>query len=519
MPVIDNQPLTTHERTSLDYYDALVRERYATAKAGSWIESKIPKSTATAKVAFKLKELAEIRGHTVGVLDDPDYWRFIFPPSFAVKTLPSISTITPIKTSVIAHTGPRVLIRMPTRDRPSQALSVLHEYRRLAGYPVTIEVVVDEDDKSMATSDVLQRLCVLDCIVTFGQHRSKVEAVNGGRVKDWDILVLASDDMWPTVDGYAKEIVAAMLEHFPYFDGLLYFDDGEAGKRCCTLPIFGWRLYRQFGFVYEPKYKSLCCDEEQTEVCRRMNRIAYVDKMVIEHRHPVTGKAPTDTLYKRNNDLHVGDKKLLENRRLTKLSHAQFGFEMPPVALSVCIATVPKRKQQLDRLVSYLYDQIIRDAPREVEIVIDSGEGHIGAKRQRMIEKAIGHYVAHVDDDDWVVHNYVKRIVDAIKKANYSVDCLSLWGRMTTNGGNVEPFHHSLVHKEWSKDSHGVYLRHPNHLNAVRRDLALKAGFPSDSSYGEDHDFSKKLLPLLHSEGSTGDEPLYHYWVRTDGGK
>ena len=61
---------------------------------------------------------------------------------------------------------------------------------------------------------------------------------------------------------------------------------------------------------------------------------------------------------------------------------------------------------------------------------------------------------------------------------------------------------------EWHQ-SGGIYYRTPNHISPVKRELALQAGFP-EIAFGEDHEYSKRLLPLLKTE-TIIKENLYHY--------
>lgn len=518
MLTIDNKPLTAEEHTTIDHFDSVVAEKFASARVNAWVVIKIAKSVRK-KVIAVLQARIESRGRQVGVFQESDHWRLDFPPP--VAALPPLQALTASAAHhqiqhVAETSGAKVLVRMPTRDRPAQALHALTAYRNLAGYPVTLEVVVDCDDEKMLSSEVLQRLCALDVVVTVGEHRSKVEAVNGGRVAEWDILILASDDMVPVVDGYAKIIVEEMSKHFPHFDGAIYFPDGYSDVRCCTMPVIGRHLYDQFYYIYDQEYRSLCCDVEQTEVLRAMKRLVYIDKTIIEHRHPAIGKAPSDALYARNEEARGVDQQTYERRRDARRPYAQFGFDAPPLALSICIVTLPERRQQLDRLIAYIYGQIVRDAPRQVEVIVDDGPGEIGAKRQHLIERALGHYVAHIDDDDWISYDYVKRIVGAITASSYAVDCVALSGVITTNGGSATPFHHSIRYREWHTDGEGVHYRSPNHLNPCRRDLALKAGFPVEISHGEDHEFSKRLLPFLSREAVLVGGPLYYYWFRSE---
>lgn len=515
MIVVDPGPLSPEERTALDFFNFMIEERANALEPNEWIEALLPPE-ATPKVATQVKAGWEARGYGAGVFfAEGNRYRIVLSPPRSTVSLPPLRQAA-AKSAPLAKGSRRILIRMPTRGRPAQALAALAAYREMAGIPVAIEVVADANDEAMLAADVVERLVSLGCTLTIGNHRNKVEAVNGGKVSDWDILVVASDDMVPVKHGYANRIVEAMDARFPHLDGAIFFDDGYAHADCCTLPIFGRRLYEQFGYVYEPSYKSLWCDKEQTELLRAMGRLVFVGEKIIEHRHPSTGSTPNDSLYEKNTEAASGDHENYERRKDLRRPRGQIGFDAPPIALSLLIATIPSRKERLSRLLEHIYGQIIRDRPREVEVLVDAAEGEIGAKRQRLLGRAKGHYVAYVDDDDWVAHDYISRVVGAIEASDYNVDCLSLYGQMTSDGNPSGRFHHSIQYGEWKvKSEAGLYYRTPNHLNAVRRDLALKAGFPVELSHGEDHEYSKRLKSLLRTEADPGKAPLYFYWFST----
>jgi hypothetical protein len=365
----------------------------------------------------------------------------------------------------------------------------------------------------------LQRLGDLDCLVTVGRHKSKIDAVNGGRIDDWSILVLASDDMVPVTAGYDQRIIEEMDRHFPLRDGAIYFNDGynkeHAGEGfpvLCTLPIFGRHLWEEFGYVYFPEYGSLYSDTEQTDLLTAMRRLVFVDEMLIEHRHHAAGKAAHDAMYKFNDDKWgSADKELYIKRRALRRPGSQFAFDAPPLLLSILICSTHKRAPYLRRLLAWLRGQVRDDGfHRQVEICvdIDNGELSVGQKRQKLLERAVGHYVAFVDDDDLVASDYLRRILGALKD-HPTTDCLSLVGVMTTDGEQPERFEHSVSFDGWYTRE-GVHYRTPNHLSVVRRDLAIKVGF-INKSVGEDHDYSSRLRPLLKTEASTGTAPLYYY--------
>ncbi len=418
-----------------------------------------------------------------------------------------------------------LLIRMPTRWRPEQAIETLTAYRKLAGGPVAIEVVIDEDDELMNDSRVLQKLYDLDCSICVGRHRNKVAAVNGGIRDDWEILLLASDDMVPVVYGYDGFILGAMATYWPLSDGAIYFDDGynkshqiEGKPILCTLPVIGRHFYDQFGSVYYPGYGSLFCDNEQTELWTAMKRLRYVEwkEVLIEHRHHAAGRASFDALYKHNDETYGGEDRLLFGARSeTKQPGAQFAFDSPPLQLSILIASTSVRHAMLAKLSEHLRDQM-RRYPRQVELLveIDDGDLSIGEKRQKLLERAVGHFVAFVDDDDWVSHDYVRKILDAIERQP-EADCVSLRGIITTDGSDPRFFDHSIVNPVW-EERDGEYKRSPNHLNPVRREIALAVGFPL-ISFGEDKIYSDGIQSRIKSEAKT-DGVLYHYWYRTKKG-
>lgn len=153
------------------------------------------------------------------------------------------------------------------------------------------------------------------------------------------------------------------------------------------------------------------------------------------------------------------------------------------------------------------------------ELIIEKDNGHMstGQKRNKLLERARGDYIAFVDDDDMVDENYVSRIESAIQcpKCGYAPDCLGLEGLIYIKNVNLnklvpQKFIHSLKYKSWFEKD-GVFYRNPNHLNPVKREIALKVRFPHWTQR-EDFDYSQRMLPLLKTEEMLSGNPLYHYY-------
>ena len=77
--------------------------------------------------------------------------------------------------------------------------------------------------------------------VCVGSSSGKVNAINRDipDPSEFDILLLASDDMIPVVKGYDEIIRDSMTQFYPDTDGVLFFNDGYVGYRTNTLVICG----------------------------------------------------------------------------------------------------------------------------------------------------------------------------------------------------------------------------------------------------------------------------------------
>ncbi len=202
--------------------------------------------------------------------------------------------------------SPRLLIKIPTRQRPQKFFEVLNLYYEKISKKIPYEFVIscDVDDHLMNNSDVRAKLKKYPNLhVHFGNNTSKVQACNADLEKytDFDILLLASDDMYPMIQDYDLLIAQMMQAYFPDYDGIIHFDDGNPlANGVMNYPIMGKKFYDRLGYIYHPDYKSFYCNTELTMVGYMLNKTARINLVVLEHRHPYYLKAKTDPLYQRN---------------------------------------------------------------------------------------------------------------------------------------------------------------------------------------------------------------------------
>jgi hypothetical protein len=220
------------------------------------------------------------------------------------------------------HKELKLLIKFPTRGRPDKFFNVLDQYINLASdcSKLAFLISMDFDDQSMNNDSVKEKLesykNKTKIIYFYGNSKSKIQACNADleKVKGWDILMLASDDMIPVIHGYDDTIRKDMNDNFADTDGVLWYNDGGQNN-INTLSILGRKYYDRFGYIYHPDYISLWCDNEFTDISLNLNKCYKSETVIIEHQHPAWQKGQYDELYLKNESYFNIDKETYIRRK------------------------------------------------------------------------------------------------------------------------------------------------------------------------------------------------------------
>ena len=149
----------------------------------------------------------------------------------------------------------KLLIKFPTRGRKNKFFDTLKVYQNLCEDFTNTEflITMDIDDLEMNNQHTIDVLNTFKNVVYFfDKSESKIHAVNRDIdkfKKEWDIVLLASDDMVPQVKGYDNIIREKMKEHFPDTDGVLWFNDGFQQRKLNTLCILGKKYYERLASI------------------------------------------------------------------------------------------------------------------------------------------------------------------------------------------------------------------------------------------------------------------------------
>lgn len=210
----------------------------------------------------------------------------------------------------------KILYNFATRSRPIRFFKALDNIKEMSASDNYIVLAkLDENDPS--NYEPIKEYPY--CIIVSGYSKSKVHAINRGIIPDgWDILINMSDDIRWTVKGF-DDIIREDIED----DIFLHYPEPFADSQCAkqhkppisVLSIMDKKYYDRFGYVYHNDYTSLWCDEEATEVARRLGRHKWVGKMIFSHDHPQAGKAAMDMQYRVTESFYSNDKRVYNKRK------------------------------------------------------------------------------------------------------------------------------------------------------------------------------------------------------------
>ncbi len=211
-----------------------------------------------------------------------------------------------------------ILVKYASRSRPENFERGLKSIIYCADdiHKVYVLVSLDYDDPSLQRYvEIIGKYNEQYKINAYiGQSENKVDAINRDIDSiqfDWNVLVNMSDDMvlfndWDTS-------IKAWIEKGKF----LHFNDGNHNEYLCTMSVMHRDYYNLDGYIYNPAYKSLYCDQEATEVAHIRGLRKYVPVQICKHLHPEWGYSPLDQLYVTNNKYANEDLTTIRSRRIT----------------------------------------------------------------------------------------------------------------------------------------------------------------------------------------------------------
>lgn len=202
-------------------------------------------------------------------------------------------------------TDTRLLMICPSRGRPRNIEALWDAWQATTGPEATLLVVVDEDDPELAEyQQVHQAACdsvdddsgirfllLVSPRLRLGGTLNVVARHQVGLVPNCGFL---GDDHRPRTDGWALRLIDE-LERLG--TGIVYGDDLIHGAALPTAAAMTTDIVQALGYMVPAGLVHMWIDNAWKAWGEGMGRLSYLPGVVIEHVHPLVGKAPTDDLY------------------------------------------------------------------------------------------------------------------------------------------------------------------------------------------------------------------------------
>jgi hypothetical protein len=193
----------------------------------------------------------------------------------------------------------------PTRGRPSQFARMVEAVFEHAAGPVQVWAGLDSDDQCDYYTAMIGVPGAENVVAHRGQRRSLSawtnDLANMALRSPSPPRYLASlgDDHRPLTPGWDRKLIAAIEGLGGH--GWAYGNDLFHGSALPTSWVCSASTVQALGWMMLPACEHLYVDNAVSALGEATGLIAYRADVLIEHRHPVSGKASIDASYEESN--------------------------------------------------------------------------------------------------------------------------------------------------------------------------------------------------------------------------
>lgn len=190
-----------------------------------------------------------------------------------------------------------MLVIVPSRGRPDNITSLIESWRDTRSYAELL-IVVDDDDETLES----YRAALVDAPnwVRFAVTPRKrlgptLNDFATFYADNYDIIGFMGDDHRPRTYGWDQRLAASIATLGGV--GLAYGNDLIQGVNLPTAVWMSSCIIETLGYMVPPGMIHLYLDDFWKALGMRLQRLAYINDVIIEHMHPVAGKAAWDERY------------------------------------------------------------------------------------------------------------------------------------------------------------------------------------------------------------------------------
>ena len=192
-----------------------------------------------------------------------------------------------------------MIVIVPTRNRPQAAAELIEAWQATSA-TARLAFAVNNDDPQL---DAYHKLFV-ESPIHVGWLRcpakNMVEALNYAATRPYkhDIIGFMGDDHRPRTVRWDDRIRSDFMLHGP---GVVYGNDLIQGENLPTHVFLPCDFVHRAGRMSPQSLTHLYVDNYWRELGRRTS-LRYLADVIVEHMHPIAGKAEWDDDYRRVND-------------------------------------------------------------------------------------------------------------------------------------------------------------------------------------------------------------------------
>jgi hypothetical protein len=192
---------------------------------------------------------------------------------------------------------------VPTRGRPMNAAQLLSAHEELSTASDLLFVIdANDPEHDQYHFEVGQELCMTIDNTSRGMAYPINKAANAIVKQDkYDFFAFLGDDHRPRTAGWDAILIQAMQRR----PSMAYGNDLFQGQRLPTMIAMTSDIVKALGGMVPPKMKHLYLDNFWKKLGEDLGSLTYIDAVVVEHMHPVAGKAEWDEGYKEVNAQEV----------------------------------------------------------------------------------------------------------------------------------------------------------------------------------------------------------------------
>jgi len=196
-----------------------------------------------------------------------------------------------------------MIILVPTRGRPSNAVELLAEHDRLSTHS-DILFVIDANDLE---HDAYEYEVGADkCMTIQNETRGMAYPINKAasaivKKGEYKYFAFLGDDHRPRTAGWDDLLIQAMQKR----PSMAYGNDLLQKERLPTMIAMTSDIVKALDGIVPPKMKHLYLDNFWKKLGQDLGAITYLDHVIVEHMHPIAGKAEWDEGYKEVNATEI----------------------------------------------------------------------------------------------------------------------------------------------------------------------------------------------------------------------